>query len=115
MPYGLSNPAASVQIALNVILTMYKWEACLSYLDDTIIIWNSVEEHIGHDDNILFSLKEADVTHKIKKCKSFTNNAECLVHPIRPGKHEIVHTCTASLKHAVCSTKKSELRSFLEL
>lgn len=115
MPFGLTNAPASFQRALDVVLTKYKWETCLVYLDDIIIYSNNVEDHIDHVDEILTSLNQAGITLKIKKCKFFTKTVEYLGHIIMPGKLEIDHAHTASLREALPPTNKSELRSFLGL
>ena len=115
MPFGLTNAPASFQRALDMILTKFKWKTCLVYLDDIIIFSNTVEEHIQHVDEILDCLKRAGVTLKIKKCKFFTTTVEYLGHVIKPGRLEIDHAHTASLREALPPTNKSELRSFLGL
>ena len=115
MPFGLTNAPASFQRALDMILTNYKWKTCLVYLDDIIVFSNSIEEHIRHVDEILDCLKRSGITLKIKKCKFFTKSVEYLGHIIRPGRLEIDHAHTASLKEALPPKNKSELRSFLGL
>lgn len=57
MPLGLTNSPGSFQRALDAILTKYKWEMCLVYLDDIIILSKSIEENIGHVDDIQENLK----------------------------------------------------------
>ena len=115
MPFGLTNAPATFQRALDMILTKYKWQTCLIYLDDVIIYSKNVEEHIQHVDEILHCLSKAGVTLKIKKCKFFTTTVDYLGHVIKPGKLEIDRTNTESLRKAAPPTSKTELRSFLGL
>lgn len=52
MPFGLINAPAFFPRAFDVIVTKYKWETYLVYLNDIIILSNSIEERIGHEDHI---------------------------------------------------------------
>ena len=67
MPFGLTNAPATFQRALDVILSKFKWNTCLVYIDDIIIFSKTVDEHITHVDEVLSALRSSGVTLKIKK------------------------------------------------
>ncbi len=115
MPFGLTNAPATFQRALDLILTKYKWQTCLVYLDDVIIFSTSVEEHIRHVDEVLSCLSSAGVTLKISKCHFFTTTVEYLGHIIKPGQLEIDQANTKSLREALPPSTRTQLRSFLGL
>ena len=113
MPFGLTNAPATFQRTLDILLSKFKWQSCLVYLDDVIIYSNSVEEHIQHVDAILSALKAAGVSLKLKKCSFFTDKVKYLGHIIRPGTLELDPASTASLRKALPPRNQSEVRSFL--
>lgn len=49
--HGLTNVVASLQRAIDIILTNYKWEICFANLDDIIIFSNCIEENMNHVDD----------------------------------------------------------------
>lgn len=86
MPSGLTSAPASFQHALDIVLTKCKWKTCLVYLDYIIIVLNSIEEHIDHVNNILYSLQEASAALKIRTRRFFTNKDKYICHIVRPKK-----------------------------
>lgn len=115
MPFGVTNESASFQRALDMILTQYKWQTFLVYIDDFIVYLTTVEEHIRHVDEILTVLKKEGVTLNISRCTFFSDKIDYLGHVIRQGEIHIDDTNTKSLRSAKPPTNKSELRSFLGL
>lgn len=110
MPFGLTSAPAKFQRGAEVILSRFKWKACLVYIYDMIIFSKSVEKHIQHIEETLTDLADACVTLKTKKFKAFSDNVEYLGYFIKPGKPEIDSANTKSLRDTKPPTKKSELR-----
>lgn len=48
MQFGLTNAPATLQRALDMILSKFEWKTLLVYLDHEIIYSNTVEDHIQH-------------------------------------------------------------------
>ena len=113
MPFGLTNAPATFQRTLDILLSKFKWQCCLVYLDDVIIHSRTPEEHLDHVDKILDTLMRAGVSLKLKKCSFFTDSVKYLGHIIRPGTLEVDKATTASLAKARPPTDQSEVRSFL--
>ena len=97
MPFELTDEPATFQLALDTVLSRFKWKTCLVYIDDIIIYWKSVDEHIRHVDEILTTLKVAEITLKMKKCNFFSDKVEYLGHLIRLGRLEVDTVNTTSL------------------
>lgn len=108
MTFGLKNAPNTYQLALDMVLTKFKWRTRPLCMDYVIIYLSSVEDDINHVDEILTTLAEADATLKMKICTFFG-----LGHVIHPGKLEVDIAHTASLQKSKNPSTKSELRSFL--
>ena len=53
MPFGLTNAPATLQRALDIILSGLNWQRCLVYLDDVIIFSANAEQHVKDVDTVL--------------------------------------------------------------
>jgi len=113
MPYGLTNAPATLQRALDILLSGLKWQLCLVYLDDVIIFSASAEEHVEDVDVVLTQLREAGVTLNLEKCTWFSDEVEYTGHIVRPGQLHVHDKNVDALKHASFPTNKTELKSFL--
>ena len=80
MPFGLKNAPATFQRALDMILTGFRWEYCLIYMDDVIVFSESFDQHIIDVQNVLRSLTEANETLKPSKCTLFSQKVNYLGH-----------------------------------
>lgn len=68
MSFGLKSSPAIFHRAIDVILSRYKWKTCIVYLKDVIIYSNSIEYHVGQVEDVLYSLRRAEVPLKMRKC-----------------------------------------------
>lgn len=109
MPIGLNNSISNFQRALDLILSKYKWHACIMHLDDVIIYSKSLKGHIKYVDVMLTFLVVAGVTFKINKFHFFTTTVEFLSHVIKTGELEIDRTNTECLRKEKPLTPKTEL------
>lgn len=71
MHFELTNVPACFQRDLYLIFTKFKWKTCLIDLDDVIIFYRDVHDHIEHVDEILKKLADAVFALKINKCHFF--------------------------------------------
>jgi len=62
MPFGLTSDPTTFQRALDVILSASKWQICLVYLNNVIILSANAEQHVKDVDMVLHRLREAGVT-----------------------------------------------------
>jgi len=85
LPFGLVNAPASFQRALDIILSCLRWKTCLVYLDDVIVFYGTVNDHIRHLHEVLLLLEKAGVSLKPSKCHLFQQEVEYLGQVVRPG------------------------------
>eukprot|EP00171_Calliarthron_tuberculosum_P022338 IDg22338t1 len=113
MPFSLCNPPATYQRAIDILLSGFKLNSCLVYLDDIIIFSSSFKEHLSHFEEILQVLKSAGFSLKLRKCSFFKQTVDYLGYIVRPGLLSVAEKNTASIKEAVFPETQTQLRSFL--
>ena len=113
MPFGLTNAPATFQRTIDLILSRFRWQTCLVYLDDIIIFSKNKVDHLRHVEQVLSVMRDAGLTLKLPKCTFFTDTVKYLGHIIRPGRLEIDRARVAGLSEALPPRTKTELRSFL--
>lgn len=79
-------------------------------MEEIIISWKDIEEHLHNVDEILTILGEAVVTLNLKKCRFFSDSVDYLGHIIRPL--EIDKSHTKPLRDEKPQTNRSAVRSF---
>tara|TARA_R110002050_G_scaffold273138_1_gene417181 strand:- start:108 stop:4691 length:4584 start_codon:yes stop_codon:yes gene_type:complete len=62
MPFGLKNAPAMQQSFLDAVLSGLSWQCCICYVDDIVIFSNTLQEHLGHVQEILSRLQENNLT-----------------------------------------------------
>lgn len=85
MPFGLKIASRTVQRAMKIILSTVKWKFVLIYLDEVIIFWRSVEEHLNKLRTVLRLQVRSSVSLKLKRF-SFENRINYLGHRNHPGR-----------------------------
>lgn len=105
----------TLEHALAVILTRYKWKACLLYMDDIMIFSNDVEEYIHNVNAILTTLGEAGDKLKLKTCRLFSYSVDLFGHILKHRRLENNQPHTRSLMADNPTTNRSALRSFRAL
>ena len=83
MPLGLTNAPATFQRTIDILLSRYRWQSCLVYLDDIIIFSKNKEDHLRHVEQVLSAMNCAGVTLKLSKCSFFTDRVKYLGHIIK--------------------------------
>lgn len=89
MPFGLTNAPSTPERSIDTIFTPYRWNICLVYLEDVMIYWKTVKDHIRHVDEILTALKEERVKLNIKRCYFFQNTIDYFGQTTNLDKYEI--------------------------
>jgi len=113
LPFGLCNAPATFQRAIDMILSGFKWQNVLVYLDDLIIFSADAESHLSHLDTVFTLLGKHGVTLKAQKCHLFSNEVEYLGHVVPRGRSSLNEKNLKTIKKAVFPKTKSQLRSFL--
>jgi len=96
-----------------MILSGVKWKTCLVYLDDVIVLYRTVEEHITHLYEVFVFLSRAVVSLKASMCVLFQKGVEYLGHIVGRGHIRVNEKNLVGLRLAGPSRTKKDLRSFL--
>jgi len=113
MPFGLTNAPATFEQALDIILSVVKWQSCLIYLDDVIVYSKTENEHIGDVHHVLRLLCEAGVTLRLPKCRFFRTTVEYPGHEIKQGRLGVMGAHTSAPREAHFPTTRTQERSFV--
>jgi len=113
MPFGLTNAPATLQRALDIILSGVIWLSCVIYLDDVIVYSKTKAEHIGHVDHVLRLLREAGVKLRLPECRFFRTTVEYPGQEIKPGRLGVMDARTRALREAHFPTTRTQVRSFV--
>ena len=80
--FDLKNASTHFQWIMNVILSNYRWDFILAYIDDIMIFSQIFDEYLEYYSLILKILKKIDLILKETKCHFCYNNIELLDHHI---------------------------------
>lgn len=100
LPFGLSNPPATLERAIDIILTRVKRRKCPVYLGDVIVFSNCIDAHAQHVDEVLTLLKKAGVVLQLKKCAFLHRSVEYLGHKMTPGQLGVLKANSRALRDA---------------
>lgn len=84
-PFGSCKAPFAFQRAVDMILARIKWEVCLGYVDDIIVISKTAESHPGHLEDEAWLPEAHGISLKASKCHFFQEEVECLGHVTRLG------------------------------
>jgi len=113
LPFGLCNPPATFQRAIDMILSGVKWQNVLVYLYDLIIFSADAESHLSHLDTVLTLLRKHGVTLNAQKCHVYSNEVEYLGHVVRPGRLSVNEKNLKAINKAIFPKAQTQQRSFL--
>lgn len=75
----------------------YNLKTCLVYLDDLIIFWNTLDDHVKHFAKMLTTLAAAELKPNINKCHFFLRQVPYFGQIVKPGSLENDKTNVASV------------------
>jgi RNase H-like domain found in reverse transcriptase/Reverse transcriptase (RNA-dependent DNA polymerase)/Integrase zinc binding domain len=82
MPFGLKNSPATFQRTINKVLHGITGKCCLVYLDDIIIMGNSLEKHLSNLELVFKRLAEFNLKIQLDKCEFLKKETEFLGHVV---------------------------------
>ena len=68
MPFGYKNGLSIFQCIMQNVLSSFLWIFALVYIDDIIIFFLTLEDHISHLDQVFKAIEDSGVTLSITKC-----------------------------------------------
>ena len=82
MPFGLCNAPATFQRLMENVLAGLARDKCLVYLDDILVIGQSLDEHLSNLREVFSRLQRAGLRLKPTKCKLLRKEVEFLGHVV---------------------------------
>lgn len=86
------------QKAMHVMLSSAKCKTTVVYLDDILMFFRTIEDHVVHVAKVLTILNNAEWTLKLRNCAFYAEKIDCLVHVIRPGLPEISDAAASAIQ-----------------
>ena len=115
MPVGLISSPSTFERLMELILAGFRFETCLSYLDDIIVYGKTFEEELKRLEGVFVCFRSSGLELKPGKCVLFQKRVTYLGHIVAesgvttdPGKIERV--CEWPVPENV-----TEIKSFLDL
>src|SRR6266540_2615717 len=69
MPFGLKGAPATFQRLMTKVLGPYLYDFVMVYLDNIIIFFQTIDEHLQHMRKVLEALRQAGLKLKLEKCE----------------------------------------------
>ena len=82
MPFGLCNAPATFQRLMYRVLCDVNWVECLVYIDDTVVIGRTFEQHLSNLGTVMSRLRQAGLKLQPAKCKLCQKEVRFLGHVI---------------------------------
>lgn len=82
VPFGLKTAPTHYQRVIDRILSRFRWDFALAYIDDIVIFSRSFEEHIEHISLVLSALQTVNMTLDHRKCHFGYDSVKLLGHRI---------------------------------
>ena len=115
LPMGLCNSPAVFSRLMNDVLAGLTWNACLVYLDDTIVIGRHFQEHLENLRLVLDRFRRANLQINPKKCHFLKKQVRYLGHVVTPGGVHTDPETVAKVRDWPRPANQKEVRSFLGL
>ena len=115
MPFGLCNAPAVFQRLMDLVLSGIRWEHCLVYIDDIIIMGKTFKDHLQNLRIVLERLRSAGLRLKPEKCSLFRDQVVFLGHVITRHGIGTDPDKTVTVKNWIVPTSTREVQRFLGL
>ena len=115
LPMGITNGPAAFARLMNNVLAGLTWDVCLVYLDDTIVVGRTFDEHITNLERVLQRFRKANLQLNPKKCQWFQREVQYLGHRVSSTG---VHTEPSTVEKVQTWPRpenQKQLRSFIGL
>ena len=113
IPFGLTQASAYFQELMTSILKEFNFT--IAYLDDTIILIKTPQEHLSHIRMVLKKLKSANLSMKKSKCKFFSKEIQYLGHILSTTGIRPLPSKMYAIQHMKPPTTPKQVQAFLGL
>src|SRR6266542_5997713 len=113
MPFGLKGVPATFQCLMTKVLGPYLYDFVIVYLDDIIIFFQTMDEHLQYMRKVLEALRQAELKLKLEKCEFAKKQLKYLGFII--GEFEIKPDLekVRAIVDQPAPTNQTQIRSFL--
>ena len=115
MPFGLSNTPATFQRLMDLLLAGLKWNICLVYLDDVIVVGSTFEEHLFRLREVFQRFRDAGLKLKPNKCSFCQEEVHFLGHIVSATGIRADPRKTNLVENWPVPTSTKEVQKFLGL
>ena len=115
MPFGVTNGPATFQRLMDLTMAGLNYRICLVYLDDIILMSNTVEEHLERLILILDRLRQAGLKLKPSKCKLLQKTITFLGHVVSEKGVSTDPSKIVAVQEWPIPINVTEVRSFIGL
>ena len=115
MPFGLCNAPATFQQLMGMVLAGIQWSSCLVYLNDTIVVGKTFEEHLRNLAQVFDQLRCAGLKLKPQKCAFGCQQVEFLGHLVSAQGVSTDPAKTAQVAKWPEPQSTQEVQQFLDL
>ncbi|GBG65742.1 hypothetical protein CBR_g52334 [Chara braunii] len=115
MPFGVTNPPAAFQRAMNDIFRDILEQCVLVYLDDILVYSRTLEEHLRHLRDVLERLRRHGFYAKLSKCRFAQHKVDFLGHYVSDQGLYMDDAKITAIAEWLAPTSAKQLRSFLGL
>jgi len=82
MTFGLTNAPATFQRLMGKLFGAKDWDFVFVYLDDILVVSQSMEKHLSHLEKVAVRIQEAGLRLKPEKCLFATQRIDYLGHTL---------------------------------
>ena len=115
LPFGLRNAPSHFSRLMTSILSNLIGTAVLIYLDDIVVLGETVADHTHNLIRILEALKRSNLKINLAKCQFFKTSVEFLGHQVTPDSIRPVHDKVEAIRNYRRPRNPKEVSSFLGL
>jgi hypothetical protein len=118
LPFGLTNAPATFSRKMQELFAAFMVGPdafVLVYLDDILVFSENVQDHLGHVEQVLKVLRDANLFAKLKKCSFNQTHVEYLGHVVGGGTVAADPKKVSAVRDYPLPQTVTELRSFLGL
>ena len=113
MPFGLRTAPITFTRLINTVFHGMLGEDLLAYMDDLIVISNTLEDHFSKLERVFLRLREANLKVKLKKCEFVKSSIEYLGHKLSQKGVEITDTKITAVKQFPVPQNRKNLMQYL--
>jgi hypothetical protein len=110
---GAANSPSAFSRLMNLILRGLVWQTCLIYIDDTIVVSRSFDEHVKRLDEVLQRFHAAHLKLKPEKCRLFQLRVKFLGHIVSNQGVEVDPEKVSAIKNLPTPRNLKDVRATL--